>query len=281
MNSYLQVLPERIRREAEKFTQDSAEEIRLRVGQLPVVTVGGREVRLAHCDAPVRREEIDWLLRAAANGSLYTAAESLRQGYITLQSGHRIGICGTVITENGSVRGVESVSSVCIRIAAQRKGNAKLPTCSTLIAGPPGSGKTTFLRECVRLLSSEAQQRVGLADERGELAACRNGEPQFDVGEYTDILTGCPKAQAVDMLLRTMNPQWIAVDEITREEDALSLIAGAYCGVKLLATVHLERVEDLKTRPIYKTILKSGIFSSLILLKSDHDWSFASIPDDD
>ncbi len=279
MNSWHEILPERIRLEAETMPPDT-EEIRLRRGLPPQFVIRGEERPVAGCVAPVTREEIGRLLRAASGGSLYTAAESLKQGYLTLPGGHRIGVCGTTVVQNGEIRGMENVSSVCVRIASQRKGIAKRLTSSTLIAGAPGCGKTTFLRECVRVLSAEARQRVGLADERGELAACLDGTPQLDVGTHTDVLTGCPKSIAVPMLLRTMNPQWIAVDEITREEDVHALIGGAYCGAKLLATAHLERAEDLKTRPVYRLLLRSRVFSELILLRQDHSWTQSPFPKD-
>ncbi|MDO4845407.1 MAG: ATPase, T2SS/T4P/T4SS family [Oscillospiraceae bacterium] len=268
MESYLEILPEWLRDPVR--SHPDAEEIRLRAGRFPGVVRNGAELSIGDGERAIRQEELSYVLRAAAKGSLYTAEESLKNGFLTIRGGHRIGLCGTTILRNREINGISAVSSLCIRIAAQRKGIGKRMQRSTLIAGPPGCGKTTYLRDCVRILSADACLRVGLADERGEIAACMDGVPQLDVGERTDVLTGCPKAQAVDLLLRTMDPQWIAVDEITREEDAQALIRGAHCGVRLLATAHCESKNDLYDRPIYQTLIRSGVFYDLILLRPDH-----------
>ena len=139
---------------------------------------------------------------------------------------------------------------------------------STLILGPPGSGKTTLLRECVRSLS-DGGSRVGLVDERGELAACRLGIPQMDVGAQTDVLTGCGKSEGIYLLLRAMNPQWIAVDEITAPEDIRAMEEASYCGVRFLATAHAFSPDELRRRPLYRRLRELELFQRLLILSPD------------
>jgi stage III sporulation protein AA len=136
--------------------------------------------------------------------------------------------------------------------------------CSTLILSPPGAGKTTLLRDLVRTLSAGVQpygpQRISLIDERGEVAMMHRGEPQMDVGPYTDVLDACPKALGIPMVLRAMNPQIIAVDEITAYQDIRAMSLAAGCGVRLLATIHAADVTELMDKPLYRTLLEERIF---------------------
>ena len=243
------------------------EEFRLRAGQVPTAVIGGAERRL--CTQRVTCSELERLLATAMEHSCYAVAEKLREGFLTLPGGHRLGVCGTAAIQNGTVISLRDISSVCIRIARQipaaPDGVEHWLDRPTLILGPPGSGKTTLLRDCIRLLSYKGQ-RVSVADERGELAGCCGGMPQMDIGSTADVLSGCAKSAAVLMLLRTMNTQWIAVDEITAPEDMDAIAQCSYCGVKILATAHASCAADLQRRPLYQQLCSLGIFEKLMIL---------------
>lgn len=227
-----------------------AEEIRLRSGLGAWLCLPGRTVRF---HAPVGPAEIEDTVLRATKSSLYTAEESLRSGYFTAEGGFRLGFCGSSMLRDGRHDGFRSISSVSIRIphavhCVTDELFAALAGQSVLIYSPPGGGKTTFLRDLVRRVS-ENGTRVSLVDERGELAALSGSVPQFDVGCHTDVLEGCPKLAAAEMLLRAMSPQVLAVDELTSAELPL-LTSGLAAGVLLLATAHAKDRHELMRRGI-------------------------------
>lgn len=254
------------------------DELRLTVGQPLQVRSGCEETSIW----PVlSQNDLDLVLRAACRQSVYAYNETVRHGYITIEGGHRIGICGFGVVEKGEVQTIRTVSTVLIRIAKQFLGCAdKLLPCisgSTLILGPPGSGKTTLMRDLVRQLSDKRKNRVALADERGELSAGSLGIPQLQVGARTDVMVNVPKADAAMMLLRTMNPQWIAMDEITSVEDISAMEQIAYCGVQVLATAHGKGIEDLTARPLYRKMMTRGIFHTIVVLQQDKTFTVQEI----
>ena len=259
--------------------QDVLEEIRLRCGQFACYLAGGVE-RTIPCGARgfrVEAGDLQGIVNRAMGYSRYASADQLRQGFLTLPGGHRLGLCGTAVCEDGSVRTLKEITSVNLRIARQRRG-VGVQACdlvcrnpaSTLIAGPPGCGKTTLLRELIRSLSDTENQRMGVVDERFELAACHDGVPGFDLGQRTDVLSGAPKHEGVYMLLRTMNPNWIAVDELTDDRDLDALLRSSFCGVRILASAHIFNRNDLTSRPLYARMCKSGLFENLILMDKRH-----------
>ena len=264
IDDVMQILPEAWRGRLAENT----EEIRLRVGYAPTACRGETSVPLSP-DA-VTPQLLERILNAATGRSPYVLAQSLQEGYFTLPGGERIGICGKCVCSGQAVQSIREISSLCIRMVHAPEGIGILPRRSALIIGPPGSGKTTLLRSCIRQLSERAGLRVGVADERGELAACVRGRAAFPLGRNTDILSDCPKALAMTMLVRTMSPQWLAVDEITRREDVLAVTQMSGCGVKLLATAHGGSAEELRRRPIYRMLLAQGIFEELLILGNDH-----------
>ena len=275
------LLPGRLRAAAmsvQRREKAQAEELRLRIGRAVYLTMPGGETALPQ--TRVIRGDLEQVLDRATEYSRYTAAETLRHGYLTAPGGFRIGVCGTALPGGGQSDGIRDISSLAIRIPRVREGAAEavLPQLveggrplGTLILSPPGGGKTTLLRDLVRLLSQGTDlcppQRVALVDERGELAAVHRGRPQLEVGCHTDVMDGCPKHLAVPMLLRAMTPRIIALDEVALEEDVAAVRSAVGCGVTLLATVHAASLVDLEARCVGRALLGSGGFRRAVVIE--------------
>lgn len=260
----LAILPIWCRKEVDEQGRDHLQELRLRLGLPPELVRWGDNVKLSRV---ISADDLSFTVNTASRYSPWAAATAAK-GYITAPGGHRIGLCGEVVVQNGRMTGIRQITSLCIRVARDIPGIARKLECKTgsvLILGRPGSGKTTLLRDLIRLRGE--QESVGVVDERGELFPSG-----FDTGSRTDILTGCSKAEGIEVLLRTMSPGIIAVDEITAEDDCLALIRAGWCGVSLLATAHAASREDLYHREVYKPLVKSRLFDTLVILHSDKSW---------
>lgn len=276
----ISVLPPRLRRQIwglSRPTLERMEEVRLHVGRPMSVLTDGTELELT--GSPVTGIELEQLLELASGASLHTVLSQLRQGFITIEGGHRLGLCGRVVMRDGELINLRPLSSAALRIARQVRGAADPvigPLCpdgvlvNTLILAPPGAGKTTLLRDLIRQVSDGRgcrPRRVALADERGEVAALWNGVPQLDVGRRTDVLEGCSKARGLMLLLRAMGPQVLAVDEITAREDVDAMLTAVGCGVTLLATAHGQDRGDLERRSLYRPLLEERIFRRLVYIE--------------
>lgn len=260
------LLPGPIRRAALALDGDSrraCEQLRLRRGRAPTALLEGGEYVLRA--TPVTEDDLRAVLEAATGSSLHAAAQQLRCGFVSAPGGVRVGVCGTAVPGPDGIEGVRQVSSLALRVPRAVTGCAdgiwdrlnEGGFASTLIVSPPGGGKTTLLRELIRRLSLSGY-RVAAADERGEIADAWEGEPAFDVGPHTDVFTGAPKAQSVCLLVRAMDPQIVAVDEISGEPDVAALLAAAGSGVKLLATAHGDRRAPV-SGPC-RTLISAGAF---------------------
>lgn len=275
------ILPNRLRKLALALPEEqkaAAEEFRLRAGRPMTVLLPEGELPL---EAEVDPAELETLCDLATEFSRYAAAETLREGFVPVRGGFRLGLCGTAVMKGGMNTNLKNLSSAAIRIARERKGVGTdlAPRLfrdgvfrSTLILSPPGGGKTTLLRDLVRCVSEGVggtpALRVSLVDERGEVAVMYRGQPQMDVGSRTDVLDACPKALGIPIVLRAMNPQVIAVDEITAEEDIRAMTMAANCGVGLLATIHAQDREELGRKPLYRMLLESGAFPQAIVIEN-------------
>ena len=267
----LSLLPQRCLDRRCREMLNEAEEIRMRIGQKPTILQNRMEYPL-HGD-PVTQEELMRTLEKATGASLHTAAAALSRGFISYR-GLRIGVCGTAFEREDKALGFRSFSSLAIRIPREYKGlcnelYARLreeKPGNLLILSPPGLGKTTVLRELIRRSSNDGL-RIGVVDERWEIAAAEQGRPQFDIGSHSDVLSGVSKAKGAMMLLRTMNPQIIAMDEITQPEDLNTMREIVGCGVRMMATAHASGPEELRKRPLYRSMLEEGIFEDCILIR--------------
>lgn len=266
------------------------QEIRLRIGAPLLVVYGGKEYFLdctgkftleAEKAFLVNQREIRETMEYISNYSMYAFEEELRQGYITVQGGHRVGVAGKMIWEKAGAKNMKHISFLNIRLAHEVIGCSRqlLPyllqdgeVCHTLIISPPRCGKTTLLRDLIRQLSNgdddHAGVTVGVVDERSELGACYMGVPQNNLGCRTDILDGCPKVEGMMMLVRSMAPTVIAVDEVGSREDVEAMEYVMNCGVRLLATAHGNSMEDIKNKPVLGRMVRERAFERYVLLEA-------------
>ena len=264
-NELLAILPPWIRAEVDRQNRYTVQEIRLRINSPPeIVTDKG----YSNPKRNVVMADIRFCINAATQFSPWAAATA-EHGYITAQGGHRIGLCGqTVITPEGKMR-IQEISSLCIRVAKDYPGIADavvgLPG-SILILGAPGWGKSTLLRDLTRQISKT--KTLCVADERCELFPA--GIPR---GERMDVMLGCPKSIAIETLLRTMTPEYIAADEITAMEDSQAMIRAVNCGVHLIATAHGTSVNDFLERSVYKPLVEQRVFDTFLVLRKDKTYT--------
>lgn len=265
------------------FLQEDLEEIRMRVQQPLRVKIksGWKTVLERNGQAPVivTQNDVKTTVSRLSSYSLYAFAEELRQGYVTIDGGHRIGFCGKAVVEQGHIQTLCQISSLNIRIAKQIFGCADdiLPYlfennqfCHTVLVSPPGCGKTTLLREMIRRLSSAPFDfTIGIADERGEIAGMCEGVVQMQLGENSDVISGCPKAEAMQMLLRSMSPCIIAADELGREEDFQAVADTIHAGVKLLCTIHGDYLQEIQKRPMLRQLLEMQVIQRFVFLSKN------------
>ncbi len=291
--AWLQALPDAVRHLIENNLKPylrNIEEVRLRIGRPLLIRMGLKEVTVdPDCKLTtdyghgylVRREDIEQGMEILSQSSLYAWEDQLKNGYLTIPGGHRVGIVGKGVLEKGRIKTLKEISGLNYRIGREILGCADhlLPCLikggnvyNTLIISPPQCGKTTMLRDVVRQLSDGIARlnfpgvNVGLVDERSEIAGMFQGEPQFLIGMRTDVLDACPKAQGMMMLIRSMSPQVVATDEIGREEDIEALYQALHGGVSVITTVHGHSLKELRERPVLKELLQWGYFQRLVFL---------------
>ena len=273
----VKILPVRIKGELlhreELFFQ--AQEIRVRIGRKIHIITGkeDREVLMKNTSSEITAEDIREMTEFISGYSMYACEDELRQGFITLKGGHRVGITGETVIENGQVKTMKNIASFNIRISREFKGCAdkllQYADGNLLIISPPRAGKTTLLRDLLRQVSNRPMENVGIVDERSEIAACYRGIPGNDVGERTDVLDCCPKAEGMLMLLRSMSPTVIGVDELGRKEDIDAVLRVINCGVKLIATIHGDNLSEVRKKEVFQDLFQDGIFRYYIVLEQE------------
>lgn len=230
----------------------------------------------------VNQEHLSKTFQLITNYSIYSLEDEIRNGFITLKGGHRVGIGGKVIYGKDRIEGIKNISSLNFRIGREKIGiskdlihhlfDTKGDFQNTLIISPPQCGKTTLLRDMIKNLSDGMDEigldgfKIGLIDERSEIAGTYNGIPQKSVGVRTDILDSCRKSLGIIMMIRSMSPDIIAVDEIGSKEDVLSIQEALRAGIKLVATIHGYSIDDIRDRASMKELFKDKVFKRYIVL---------------
>jgi stage III sporulation protein AA len=254
------------------------EEIRFRVGR-PVYLYGsGWHQVLAHSAVPqiVGAGDMDRIVAALVDHSLYARIDELRQGFLTLPGGHRVGIAAHAVLQNGTLQAVRSITSLNLRVGRQVRGAAEavlqrtgvLHGRSCLLVSPPRGGKTTLLRDLVRWCGDSGLRTV-VVDERSEISGFGGTVEQgFDLGEHTDVLDGWPKPEGIEVAVRTLGPDIVAVDELGGEADVHAVLRARYAGVAVLATAHAHSASDLALRRHFGPLLDPSVFDAVVELSA-------------
>ena len=279
------------------------QEIRLRVGRPIVLIKDLNEYFISYdnkitCNEEkaiaINENELRETMEFISNYSMYAFEEEIRNGFITISGGHRIGICGRAVIENGKIKTIKNISFINIRIAHERidcsknlmrylyDSNGKIH--NTLIISPPMYGKTTVLRDIIRNISNGFNgfggQNVGVSDERSEIAASYLGRPQNDVGIMTDVMDGMPKKYGIMMLIRTMSPKVIAVDEIGTSKDVESILYGINSGCRFVATAHAESIKEVKEKESIKCLMDRKTFKRFLVINKKENIRYVEIYDE-
>lgn len=272
---------------------ESAEEIRLRADKPLIIQQYLKEWFVSKngglgefCSEPylVDQSELSKTIEIMSENSIYAYQDEIKNGFITLKGGHRVGIAGKVVLDGNSIKNIKNISGINIRISREVPGcsdhvinyvlNGKGGIYNTLIISPPQCGKTTILRDLARKISDGISEsgfrgmKVGIVDERSEIAACYKGVPQNNVGMRTDVMDGCPKSLGMCMMIRSMSPQVIITDEIGGQGDKESIMSVINAGVKIIATAHGYNLTELKSRREVIGLMEEKVFERFIVLNN-------------
>ncbi len=280
-----EILPERIRRALMTINCDKISELRLRAGLPVVLEYAGRQFlgedgltqEIREALRPTSQEIFDIVFRACES-SIYSFNEEIKQGFVTLRDGSRIGLCGEVVVENGQIKTIKNFSSINIRFPHLIK-NCSLnilqylydekSTFNTMIYGPPAVGKTTFIRDiCMHFCDRHIASNVLVVDERREICASQNGQNSLYAGSFVDVYSGGVKDKCISSAIRTMSPDVIILDEISTQDDASALLGLISAGIKFVATTHCGSLEELKRKPILHEFLSFGVVERFVELSS-------------
>ena len=276
MDTLRAILPEKVQKAFNHLPLSQIYELRLRANAPAVACVDGRNFVLKTAD--ITCEDLDNIVHKAAEYAIYAVLDQMVKGFITIRGGVRIGIAGELVMNRGQVIAVKNISSLCVRIphAVKNCASAVLPylfeikrPVSTLIIAPPGAGKTTLLRDLAWQISNRYPMlNTLILDERGELAACYQGEKQLDVGQNCDVITGGTKAFGFENGIRSLRPDVVITDEIATAEDAAMLQRAVRSGVVVIASVHATDLGEVRVKPDLGVLVSQGVFERYIVLRT-------------
>lgn len=279
---YFNIFPPKIISMLSRYKDDGIQEIRLKINKPIIIYTNKKEIVLYY---DITKEDIKYILQRISNYSIYAYEEEIKQGFITLKGGHRIGIAGECVMENNKVKTIKNIASINIRICKEILGCSKKilkyiigndVVKNTLIISPPKCGKTTILRDVARVISTGDKslnlsgKKVTIIDERSEIGASYLGVPQMDLGIRTDVLDNCLKTEGMLMAIRSLSPEVLICDEIGTSEDIKALNTAFNSGVNVVVTVHGSNLEDIKARNVFNELFGLGIIERVIVLSSRH-----------
>ncbi len=271
---FFNIFPEKIRNIIDVYIKEKKiEEIRVGIKKPLILMLNNKEILTSYI---IDEEDFKYIIQRISNFSLYAYEEEIREGFITIKGGHRVGLAGECVMENNKIKTIRNISSLNIRISKEVIGASKNimkfilkdnKVNNTLIISPPKCGKTTLLRDISRNISNMGK-RVAIIDERSEIAGCYKGIPQMDVGIRSDVLDNCLKSRGIIMAIRSLAPEVIICDEIGSKEDINSLVMAFNSGVSVISTLHGFDIWDLFYRKVFKDILDNKILDLVIVLSN-------------
>jgi stage III sporulation protein AA len=277
----LDILPVHIRNIVEGIKNlEDLQELRLKIDKPLIVHAGKNELITGYT---VNAQDLKLIIQHISKYSIYAYEEEIKQGYITIKGGHRIGLCGSCVIENNKIKTIKAIASINVRTCKEIKGCSNNlmkhilinnDVMNTIIISPPRCGKTTLIRDMARIISDGSDRynltgkKVCIIDERSEISGCYNGIPQMDIGLRTDVLDNCPKGEGIMMAIRSMSPEVVVCDEIGTYKDIESIIMALNSGVRLITTIHGFGVEDLYKRKVFDEIIENHVFHRAVVLST-------------